>query len=134
MILRSFGMNPNTAVPKFFHKKDIFCLCLILVLAVALGSFFFLRPKGNSATVRIGGEIRETLSLNLDGEYPFENNGISLTVQVKDGQVAIVHSTCPDKLCMQAGFLQTAGTAAVCLPAGLSVTVEGTSFADAVTY
>lgn len=127
-------MNPNTAVPKFFHKKDIFCLCLILVIAVALGSFFFLRPKGNSAAVRINGSVVQTLSLNLDGEYLFENNGISLTVQVKSGTVGVVHSTCPDKLCMQAGFLQTAGTAAVCLPAGLSVTVEGTSFADAVTY
>ncbi len=127
-------MNPNTTVPKFFHKKDILCLCLILVIAVALGSFFFLKPKGNSATVRIGGETVKTLSLNIDGEYPFENNGISLTVQVKNQTVGIVHSTCNDKLCVQTGFLQTTGTSAVCLPAACSVTVEGTSFSDAVTY
>ncbi len=127
-------MNPNTTVPKFFHKKDILCLCLILVIAVALGSFFFLKPKGNSATVRINGEIAETISLRINGEYTFENNGVSLTVQVKDHTVGVVHSTCKDKLCVQSGFLQTTGTSAVCLPAELSVTVEGTSFADAITY
>lgn len=127
-------MNPNTTVPKFFHKKDVLCLCLILVIAVALGSFFFLKPKGNSATVRIGGEIAETLSLRINGEYTFENNGISLTVQVKDQTIGITHSTCKDKLCVQSGFLQTTGTSAVCLPAELSVTVEGTSFSDAITY
>ncbi len=127
-------MNPNTTVPKFFHKKDILCLCLILVIAVALGSFFFFKPKGNSATVRINGEIAETLSLKINGEYPFENNGVSLTVQVKDHTVGVIHSTCKDKLCLQSGFLQTTGTSAVCLPAGISVTVEGASFADAITY
>lgn len=127
-------MNPSTTVPKFFHKKDILCLCLILVIAVALGSFFFLKPKGNSATVRIGGEVVKTLSLSIDREYPFEHNGVSLTVQVKNQTVGIIHSTCADKLCVQSGFLQTTGTSAVCLPAELSVTVEGTRFADAVTY
>ena len=127
-------MNPNTTIPKFFHKKEILCLCLCLVIAVALGSFFFLKPKGNSATVRIGGETVQTLSLNIDGEYPLENNGISLTVQVKNQTIGIIHTTCPDKLCEQTGFLQTTGTAITCLPANLSITVENTSFADAITY
>ena len=76
----------------------------------------------------------QTISLNIDGNYAFENNGIELTVQVKDHTVGVTHSTCEDKLCVQSGFLQTIGTAVVCLPAEFSVTVEGTSFADGITY
>ncbi len=127
-------MNPNTAVPKFFHKKDIICLCLILVIAVALGSFFFLKQDGNSAVIRLNGNVAQTVSLNINGEYTFENNGITLTVQVKNQTIGIVHSSCKDKLCVQSGFVQTVGNTIVCLPAACSITVEGTSFADGITY
>ena len=127
-------MNPNTTVPRLFYKKDILFLCCILAMAVTLGSLFFFRPTGKTATVQIEGKKVQTIWLNTNGQYPFENNGHTLTVQVREGKVGVVTSSCRDKICQNTGFTNTEGTSIVCLPAGISVTVEGASRQDAVTY
>ncbi len=127
-------MNPKTTVPPFFRKKDVLILCLILTVTVLLGSFLFSKETGATATVKINGERVQTLSLDKDGEYTFQNNGHTLTVQVNDGEIGVTHSTCSDKICMKTGFFNTAGTTAVCLPAAFSLTVEGTSSVDGITY
>lgn len=127
-------MNPKTTVPPFFRKKDILILCLILTVTVLLGSFLFFKETGATVVVRINGEWVQSLSLETSGEYIFQNNGHTLTVQVKDGEIGIIHSTCSDKICMKTGFFNTAGATAVCLPAAFSLTVEGTSPVDGITY
>lgn len=127
-------MNPTTTVPRLFHKKDTLFLCCILALAVALGSLFFFGKQGTAATVRMDGKTVQTLRLTDDRQYSFQNNGYALTVQVKNGKVGIADPTCKDKLCQNTGFIDAKGASIVCLPAGISVTVEGASQQDAVTY
>ena len=47
-----------------------------------------------------------------------------MTLEVKDGAVRFVNSVCPDHICENTGWLRLEGEAAVCAPAGVSVTVE----------
>ncbi|MBR3844061.1 MAG: NusG domain II-containing protein [Clostridia bacterium] len=127
-------MNPQTPTPPLAQKKDILLVILFLLVTVLLGSFLFSSHKGDTATVRIDGEIAATLSLKKNGEYTFENQGHTLILLVEQGGIRVQSSTCPDRICMNTGLLKNQGAAAVCLPAGISVTVEGQPLYDGITY
>lgn len=127
-------MNSTQPAPKLFRKKDLIFICALFALAVLLGSFFFLKDQGEFATVRINGVAVETIPLSLNRDYTFENNGHTLTLQVKDHAIGVIASTCHDKICINTDFIKHQGKSIVCLPANLSVTVEGSFSTDGITY
>lgn len=127
-------MEKNKAIPQLFHKKDFIILCLLVVGVIVMSLFFFLKDKGEFATVRINGKITEQVPLSIDQTYHYENNGHTLTLQVKDHAVSVVSSTCPDKDCVHADPIQYTGTFIACLPANLTVTIDGAFSTDGVTY
>ena len=96
------------------------------VLAVAAALFFLARPGGAGGAARVdiagGGTVR--LALSQDGTYPIEGAALPVTLEVKDGAVRFVNSVCPDHICENTDWLRLEGEAAVCAPAGVSVTVE----------
>ena len=59
-------------------------------------------------------------------------------VQISDGRVRVVSSPCRDKICVAAGWLESGGQWAACLPNRVFVRVEGSSHehdeVDAQTY
>ncbi len=127
-------MNPTFSVPKLAQKKDILILGVLLTVTVLAGFFFFSKEGGQTATVRVNGQVVQTLSLQIPKEYTFENNGHTLTLLVENQTVRVVSSTCNDKVCQNAGALQNQGSCAVCLPAAISITVNGSTPPDGVTY
>lgn len=110
-------------------------LIVLAVLAVALviwGIFHFTSSAGGVATVVTPTETR-VLSLHEDGVYAFDGqNGMTVTVQVKDGAVRFAEANCPDRLCVKSGWLSQSGACAACVPAGITLRVEGESEVDAV--
>ena len=52
-------------------------------------------------------------------------DGIELTLEVTDGRIRFRQSGCPDKICVHSGWLSKKGQTAACLPAGVSVRIEG---------
>lgn len=118
----------NSRFP-LFRKRDL----LIFLLAAVLAGVGFLQwlPKSGAPVAVIeqdGKEIRrvelssitQPETLVLDGE-------ISVTVLLEPGQVSIVHSDCPDQICVNTGTLTRPGQSAVCLPARVAVRIVGKS-------
>lgn len=110
-----------------FRKRDL----LIFLLAAVLAGAGFLQwlPKSGAPVAVIeqnGQEVRrvelssipQPETLVLDGE-------ISVTVLLEPGQVSIVHSDCPDQICVNTGVLTRPGQSAVCLPARVAVRIVG---------
>ena len=110
-----------------FRKRDL----LIFLLAAVLAGVGFLQwlPKSGAPVAVIeqnGKEIRRVAlssipqpeTLVLEGE-------ISVTVLLEPGQVSIVHSDCPDQICVHTGVLTRPGQSAVCLPARVAVRIVG---------
>lgn len=123
---------------KLFDKRDLLLLSALLLLAAACFLLFSLAPKGAKAVVERNGEIlltrelssiTEPETLTVEGE-----NGISLTVTLSPDGAEISSSSCPDQVCVRTGKLQKAGETALCLPARISLRLEGGSGADAATY
>ena len=110
-----------------FRKRDL----LIFLLAAVLAGVGFLQwlPKSGAPVVVIeqnGQEVRRVeLSSIIQPETLVLEGEISVTVLLEPGQVSIVHSDCPDQICVNTGVLTRPGQSAVCLPARVAVRIVG---------
>lgn len=114
---------------KHILTKADFALFIIIVLLAVLGMvLFFNSSNGETAVIRLEGEVIKQVSLNTDQLFYVNNVGI----QVKDGKIAFVASDCPTKVCIKMGWISAPGASAACLPNRISITVMGDSGVDAV--
>lgn len=110
-----------------FRKRDL----LIFLLAAVLAGAGFLQwlPKSGAPVAVIeqdGKEVRRVeLSSIIQPETLLLEGEISVTVLLEPGQVSIVHSDCPDQICVNTGVLTRPGQSAVCLPARVAVRIVG---------
>lgn len=113
---------------KFFSKNDLIIIIAILILSILLFVLFTLTTAGQSEYVQIiyDGNVIDTLPLDSDTEYsPDTNNNI--IIEIKDGKVRFKSSDCPDKVCVNTGWLSSPGQTAVCLPNKISIVIKPTS-------
>ncbi len=110
-------------------RRGDYIVLMVALLLAALCCWQIMRPRDNGHTVVIltsAGEQRYSLSqdtvVTVNG-----NSGIVLTVEICDGRVRVAHSDCPDQVCVQCGWLSQNGQTAACVPAGVSVRVQGDS-------
>ena len=120
-------------MPPTFRFRDLWVVGIVVVAAVVL---FLLLPQktGGTATVRLSGQVTHTLPLDTDTTFTLTHNHVTLTVAVEKGKVQVKNSDCADKICQHSAPIDKSGQTIVCLPAACSITVEGTSTADAITY
>ncbi|MEJ2515390.1 MAG: NusG domain II-containing protein [Gammaproteobacteria bacterium] len=69
----------------------------------------------------------ESLDLSLAGDRDLEVEGLIGTsvIRIRDGRVRFVDSPCVARYCVHAGWLESAGDVAACLPNGVVVEVTG---------
>ena len=110
-----------------FRKRDL----LVFLLAVILAGAGFLQwlPKSGAPVAVVeqdGKEVRRVeLSSIIQPETLVLEGEFSVTVLLEPGQVSIVHSDCPDQICVNTGVLTRPGQSAVCLPARVAVRIVG---------
>jgi len=103
---------------------------LLLLAAVISACFMLFRDTGTACTIRYG-ETSETVSLSGNRVIPVHSNGYSLTVVIENGAVSVAQSNCPDGVCVNSGSISRAGQAIVCVPAGVTVRIDGNRTDDA---
>lgn len=109
----------------FFNKKDLIAVVLIFVVALCLffGYKLYNKGEGKYAQVIYDGQIIKEFPLDKDTEYiPKINENI--IIEIKDNKVRFKHSDCPDKICINTGWLSQPGQTAVCLPNKMSVIIK----------
>ena len=79
---------------------------------------------GMAARVTIDGCDGVLLSLTEDGCHSIEGGRLPVTLEIADGRIRFVESRCPDHICEHYGWLSQEYDQAVCIPAGVVVTVE----------
>lgn len=112
---------------KFFKRTDLVIIIGILgVSGISWGIYhFFFAEKEVRAEIYYYSELVETVDLNRkeDRIFTIPQNEKVVFHLYKDGSIAFVESDCPDKLCIHAGRLKTAGQFAACLPNGIVVKI-----------
>jgi hypothetical protein len=94
-------------------------ILIILLSGATVTSFAALRltaTEGSTVLVQRDGttlfklDLHEPRTVNLDGAV-----GI-LTVEIRDGSVAVTHADCPNHICVRTGWRSHAGAIIVCAP------------------
>jgi hypothetical protein len=110
---------------KLFGKNDLWLIGGVLALALffyAINSFNLNRLYGLYGEVRLDGTVIFTMDLSADGEF---SRLPGITFEVKNGAAAFTSSDCPDKICVNTGFINSPGQMAVCMPNRVSLTITG---------
>ena len=105
----------------FFKKNDWIFLLAILVFVA--GIFWYRsqqKPaKGNWAVVTVDGQevARYDLSVSEESQHvDLSPYGVEIELEVAHHEIRFVHSDCPDKICVNTGFVSQEFQSAVCLP------------------
>ena len=112
----------------------------VMLLAVALLITLYITLWGNSSS----GEVAyisvadgDSLIVPLEQDERFEIRGKQGTsiIEVKNRQIRFIEGPCQGKQCVIAGWLQSDGQTAACLPNGISIQIKGRdSRFDAVNF
>jgi hypothetical protein len=112
-------------------KGDI--ILLVSVLVIAAGYMMFIMYRGDNegvshiAVIRHKDEIVDIINLDslkqakritISGDY-------EVNLVAEKGRIRFEKSDCPDKLCVNTGWLTKKGDVAVCLPNRIIVKIEG---------
>lgn len=90
----------------------------VIFLAGVAGSFFVRNlPQGQVVQVVQDGKVLYTFDLPRedDQDIRIEYEGRTNVIQIQDGRIRMLEADCPDYICMQMGWLDSAAPI-VCLP------------------
>ena len=114
---------------RLFKLGDV----IILAVAVILTATLVFAPllfscEGEFLTVSVtkeNGTVKTRYKLSENARFTVENNGITLTVVIKDGKAYVEGSDCPAEICSHSSSVSSRGESIVCVPGGIVLTVEG---------
>ena len=126
---------------KLFSRYDLLVLIAISALAIILLiPNVFTKSESLTATITVDGEVVEEIDLNeISGvrEITLQSTPC-VKVRMENGKICVVEAECEDRLCVNCGWLDSDGAMAVCLPAKVVVSVDGTKAdseaPDVITY
>jgi len=97
---------------------------------------FFASVEVAQASIKVGNGPVETISLTMDRKFSIEGDKGKVVIEVKDGRVRVVESSCFQKICVNTGWINKPGQNIVCLPNKVLVTIEGkgSSKIDGMSY
>ncbi len=99
---------------------DIVVFAAAIALTVALFCTVF-GEKGSGVEI-VGADMRIVLPL---GENATRKISDCLTVEIRDGSVRVIESTCKNKTCVKMGKIGRVGESIVCAQNGIVITVLG---------
>jgi len=125
------------------NKKTKICILITFILLLISLSLCFaiysLPSDAAIANIYQNGEIIYSIDLDKVNE-PYEititgDNGETNTVYIKPGEIAIIQASCPDKLCVKAGYIHNNTLPITCLPNHVMIRIEqGSSDIDGLAY
>lgn len=121
---------------KFIKKTDILLFLGILLIGLSVLLIFSALPYGETVIIEHDGEVIFEGKLGAQDEsFELEGSGgIILGVDIAEHHASVTHASCPDQICVRTGSISKPGETIICLPAKISITVRGSTEADAVTF
>lgn len=127
--------DPNN-LPRLLRITDIFIIIIIMICAVLFIPMLRSNPRDSVVVYRADDVIAEypideDKVFNVDGEL-----GI-VEVEIKNGRVRVVSSTCPRHICMKTGWISKSYEQIICAPNRIYVGIESDpekTEIDAVTH
>lgn len=96
--------------------------CLIVASFFVVGAADI---RGNEVLIQVDGRVVHKTSLNDTHRTVVRGTRGSLTVETREGKVAIIEADCPNHVCMKIGWQSHAGEVIVCVPNKTVVRILG---------
>ena len=114
-------------------KFWIIVIAAVLLLSMAASAFVLLyHGAGDTVSVTQDGKVIKRINLDtVTSPYEFVVTGEygSNTVRVEQGRICVTDASCPDRVCVNTGWISDGAIPIVCLPNKLVIQVD--SAADA---
>ncbi len=122
-------------------RTKIICIAaaaILLILGIA-GSFAVLNTQTSqniTAHIYQHGELIRSINLSdVTESYTFDiegPDGAYNTIEVRPGEIAVIDASCPDKVCVNMGFIRNSALPITCLPNELVIRIEDGSSDDGI--
>jgi hypothetical protein len=99
---------------------------LALAAAVWLVLAHVLAKPGTVAEIWVDGKLLRTIALDKAPDAVFsikEETGRDVEFEIRDHRIRFLHSDCPDKICVNTGFIHREFQTAVCMPNRVSIVI-----------
>lgn len=99
-------------------KKDfILIFAVLLVIATTFGINYFINTKsGENIEIYVNNKLYKTYSIDDDEEIKIKSEEGYNIVKIHNHGVEITEASCPDKVCINSGFITKSSESIVCLP------------------
>ncbi len=110
---------------KKFGKRDLLFIGVVLSIAAVFSvfPFFFQKEEGDTAVIRVNGEVTQVVPLDEDRSITVKNDYGTNVIEIRGGTVRISEADCPDKICADHASISKNGESIVCLPHKLIVEI-----------
>lgn len=85
----------------------------------------WLSPAGDTAVIRAGGQIVETVALSRSRSLDVAGPLGTTRIEIEPGRARVAADPSPRQLCVKRGWLTQSGDAALCLPNQVSLEIRG---------
>lgn len=115
------------------HKARMLTILLCALALVCIASIFLIikysvPENGPTAEVYQNGNLIASIALNdVDASYTFTvraEDGGSNVIEVRQGAIGIITADCPDRICVQQGFISNSALPITCLPHRLVIQIR----------
>lgn len=109
------------------NKTALILWGIVGALVIGCAAWWLLLPHGSTTdvTAEIWVDGEAVLALYLpnteDKTISLEEYGRDVTITVKDHQICVSHSDCPDQICVRSGWLSQDGDRSICMPNRVTV-------------
>lgn len=114
-------------------NKILILICVLIFFIGIIGSLFVLfSPKKSTVKIKRDNEVLYSFDLSTAEDTVFEipYGDSSNTVEIKDGKIRVKSAECPDKTCVEMGWLNSSSMPIVCLPNHLIIEFADESETD----
>lgn len=109
----------------FTAKRDALIILVLLLVAAGIWILFsFFSGDALYGEIYLEGNLIKTVPLDKNTVFSLDE-APAVTFEVCDLAVSFKSSDCPDKVCVNSGWLSQAGDFAACLPNRLSLRISG---------
>lgn len=115
----------HTENKRLITKRDAVIISIILVTGLLAPALFETHSQyGTKAVISVDGKTVKTINIsNLSRSYEIDE-AKGAFIEMKGGAICVYSSDCPDKICVNTGYISKKGERIVCLPKKLIIEIE----------
>lgn len=106
----------------------LICLCVLCSFYLIVMNIF--DSEADKAVVYVNNEVHTVIELSdeIYKEYTIETEFGTNIITVSDGSIGVSAADCPDKTCVNTGFINNPGRPIICIPHKLEIIISGSDF------